>query len=172
MEGALVERFLRRVAEVAAAQRPESVLDVGCGEGHVTARLPGARIVGVDPDPRALEAAARRVPAGEFRRAAVTALPFDDGAFDLVVCTQVLEHLEDPAAALDELRRVARRAVLVTVPHEPWFRLGNLARGRHARRLGSTPGHVHTWTRRSFRRLAGGEWFGAFPWQGRLARYR
>lgn len=157
---------------MAAAERPGSVLDVGCGEGFVTARLPGGRVVGVDPDARALEAAARRVPAGEFHRAAVTALPFDDGAFDLVVCTQVLEHLEDPAAALRELRRVARGAVLVTVPHEPWFRLGNLARGRHLSRLGSTPGHLHTWTGRGFRRLAGGTWFGAFPWQGSVDRYR
>jgi ubiquinone/menaquinone biosynthesis C-methylase UbiE len=125
--------------------------------------------VGADTSDDALREASRRAPGVSFQFGDVLDLPFPDRSFDLVVCTEVLEHVEDPAAALRELRRVARRAVLVTVPHEPFFRAGNLLRGRHVRRLGSTPGHRHTWTRREFHRLAGGAWFSAFPWQGVLA---
>lgn len=167
LEGALVERFLGRVAALAARERPASVLDAGCGEGFVTERLPGERVAGIDACPGALEAAARRAPHAELRAGDVHRLPYADREFDLVVCTEVLEHLEDPRAALRELRRVARRAVIVTVPHEPFFRLGNLARGRHVRRLGSTPGHRWTFTRRDFGRLVGphARWLSLFPWQ-------
>ena len=91
------------------------------------------------------------------------------------MCTEVLEHLDEPRAALGELLRVARRAVLLTVPHEPLFRLGNLARGRYAARLGSTPGHRSTWGRRGFTRLVGEQaeverWRSLFPWQLVVAR--
>jgi hypothetical protein len=60
-----------------------------------------------------------------------------------VLALEVLEHLEDPAAAAAEMRRVSKRAVVITVPLEPFFRGGNLARGRYVGRLGSTPGHLN-----------------------------
>ena len=152
--------------------RPATVLDAGCGEGVVTEwlrdGLPGARVVGVDASNDALREASERVPEASFEPGDVQALPFADGSFDLVVCTEVLEHVADPRAALVELRRVSRGRVVVTVPHEPFFRAGNLARGRHLRRLGSTPGHRWAWTRRGFADLVGPDArrFGAFPWQG------
>ena len=62
-----------------------------------------------------------------------------------MLALEVLEHLEDPAAAVAEMRRVSSRAVALTVPLEPFFRGGNLARGRYVERLGSTPGHLNTW---------------------------
>lgn len=53
----------------------------------------------------------------------VERLPFADGAFDFVICTHVLEHVEDPAAAIAELQRVARRGYIET-PSAVWERLG------------------------------------------------
>jgi hypothetical protein len=87
----------------------------------------------------------------------------------------VLEHLPAPQVALRELARVSSRHLLLTVPHEPFFRSGNLVRGRYLTRLGSTPGHLSTWGRRSFVRLVATEadplrWLGMFPWQAVLAR--
>jgi ubiquinone/menaquinone biosynthesis C-methylase UbiE len=172
VEGALIDRFRRRLLAVAAGSRPATVLDAGCGEGFVAEWLSGAfggaRIVGVDVRDDALREASGRVPRAGFLVGDVMRLPFPDRSFDLVVCTEVLEHVEDPAGALRELRRVARGSVLVTVPHEPFFRAGNLLRGRHIRRLGSTPGHRWTWTRAEFRRLTPGDWFSLFPWQAIL----
>ena len=81
------------------------------------------------------------------------AMPFEDGQFDVVVCTEVLEHTERPDDAVRELVRVADRALLLTVPHEPFFRAGNVARGRYVGRLGNTPGHLNNWGRRGFTRL-------------------
>jgi ubiquinone/menaquinone biosynthesis C-methylase UbiE len=163
---------------LAADARPGTVLDAGCGSGFVTrwlqVGLPDARIAGVDVSNDALRRASRRVPEASFSSADVHDLPFPDGSFDLVVCTEVLEHVADPVAAMRELARVSRDRVLVTVPHEPFFRTGNLARGRHLRRLGSTPGHRWTWTRRGFSELVGPDarWFGVFPWQGAISAHR
>jgi ubiquinone/menaquinone biosynthesis C-methylase UbiE len=172
VEGVVIERFRRGLIAAAGEGRPSSILDAGCGEGFVTEWLSGAfggaRIVGVDVRDDALREASGRVPEASFRCGDVCDLPFPDRSFDLVVCTEVLEHVEDPAGALRELRRVSRGRLLVTVPHEPFFRAGNLLRGRHVRRLGSTPGHRWTWTRAEFRRLAPGDWFSLFPWQAIL----
>ena len=55
-----------------------------------------------------------------------------------------------PRKALRELTRVCAGHLFLTVPHEPFFRAGNLARGRYLSRLGSTPGHLSTWGRRGF----------------------
>jgi len=69
---------------------------------------------------------------------------------------------------------VAGRSRVGTVPYEPFFRAGNLMRGRYVDRLGSTPGHMNTWGRRGLLALLRPEvvslrWFSAFPWQGAVA---
>jgi glycosyltransferase involved in cell wall biosynthesis/SAM-dependent methyltransferase len=93
----------------------ESVLDVGCGDGFITNALPQTlHIVGADISREALAHVQRETVA-----ASITKLPFEDNAFDLVMTNDVLEHLPDAehAQALAELARVARKYVLVTVPH-------------------------------------------------------
>lgn len=92
-----------------------SVLDVGCGDGFITNALPPAlRVVGLDISPEALRHVTRQTQVGS-----ITDLPFEDGAFDLVMTNDVLEHLAEEAypRALSELQRVAGRYVLVTTPH-------------------------------------------------------
>ena len=71
--------------------------------------------------------------------ASVLSLPFAARSFDTVTCLEVLEHLDDPAAAVRELARVARRAVVVSVPFEPYFRIGNVLRGKHLSPSGQSP---------------------------------
>jgi ubiquinone/menaquinone biosynthesis C-methylase UbiE len=99
----------------------------------------------------------------------VLALPFADRSFDAVTCLEVLEHLDDPAAAVREMARVARRAVVVSVPFEPFFRIGNVLRGKHLGRLGNHPEHVQHWNLRTFRTFLSGSVaevriIVAFPW--------
>jgi 2-polyprenyl-3-methyl-5-hydroxy-6-metoxy-1,4-benzoquinol methylase len=168
----LIDRFYARIREIVAELRPRSVLDAGCGEGETIARLDGllpARVAAVDLNPEAVEFTARRFPAVEVTRESVLELPFADGAFELVVCLEVLEHLGDPRAATAELARVSNRAVVVSVPHEPWFRLGSLLRGKYIRGLGNHPDHVNHWNRASLRPLLESEFQlieirGSFPW--------
>jgi ubiquinone/menaquinone biosynthesis C-methylase UbiE len=152
----LVERFLRAVEEAVSEVGPGSVLDAGCGEGAVTARmarlLPSATVVGLDVgDPRLVAEWDER--AGDnlvFHAGSVYSLPYPDGAFELVCALEVLEHLERPAAGLEELARVSSRALVLSVPREPLWRALNVASGRYVRALGNTPGHVNHWSRRAF----------------------
>jgi ubiquinone/menaquinone biosynthesis C-methylase UbiE len=99
----------------------------------------------------------------------VLALPFGDGSFDAALCLEVLEHLDHPAEAVRELARVARRAVVLSVPHEPYFRIGNVLRGKHLDAFGNHPEHVQHWNFRTFRSFLApwvreAELMEAFPW--------
>ena len=148
-------RFFDLVARRVAAFAPSSVLDAGCGEGFVAealaARLPGVSIRAVDVDPAAVAFAASRSRSSvSYGVASLDALPFADGAVDVVVCTEVLEHLAAPDRALAELRRVARVGVVVTVPREPVFRT-LLAMGM-ATGVSPDPEHVNFWTPAQFAR--------------------
>ncbi len=158
----LMSGFERDLSQLFAAAAPGSVLDVGCGEGVLTERwaqrLRTGRVVGVDLEDAELAAHWRARPAREnleFRTMVGERLRFDDDQFDLVTATEVLEHVSDPELVLSEMARVARRNLIVSVPHEPLWRALNLARGAYVRELGNTPGHLNHWTRRSFTQLLG-----------------
>lgn len=156
----LMARFERDLDELLDAAAPASLLDVGCGEGVVTERWarelgPDRPVVGVDlEDPALREEWARRAePNLAFDVMRSERLAFADGEWDLVSAVEVLEHVDDPRAALAEMARVARRHLLVSVPREPAWRWANLARGAYVRDLGNTPGHVNHWSRRGILRL-------------------
>jgi ubiquinone/menaquinone biosynthesis C-methylase UbiE len=152
----LMAGFQRDLGELFTRAAPESVLDVGCGEGVLTARwaehVPG-RVVGIDLEDPALKAAwARRAaPNLEFRVMKAERLPFADGEFELAAAIEVLEHVPDPEHTVAEMARVARSGhLLVSVPREPLWRGLNMARGAYVRDLGNTPGHLNHWSRRGF----------------------
>lgn len=152
----LIQRFYQRVSERVLACAPDAVLDVGCGEGHdlrLLAHVLPARVTGCDLSPAAVEQARATHPRYRFDVASALDLPYEDEAFDLVLCLEVLEHLEHPHLALAELARVSREHVVVSTPWEPWFRLGNLARGKHVRALGNHPEHIQQLGPRSLARL-------------------
>jgi SAM-dependent methyltransferase len=140
----------------------------------VTARLAeltGVTTVGVDlgDEPMRAEWDSRQQSLLTFRSASAYELPFDDKSFDCVCALEVLEHLERPRDALTEIARVARKALLLSVPREPLWRVAHLLAGRDVRQLGNTPGHVNHWSARAFRGLASEygsvvEFERPFPW--------
>lgn len=155
----LMASFEQSLDELFALAAPASVLDVGCGEGVLTARwadrLAGGRVVGVDlPDPK-LEAHWQDNSRAnlEFTTAVAEELPFEADQFDLVAAIETLEHVADVDRAVGELARVARRHVLASVPREPLWRALNIARGAYVRQLGNTPGHLNHWSRSGFTQL-------------------
>lgn len=171
----LLNRFLRHVEEAALSIHPASVLDVGCGEGVVTERLAQrlapANVLGVDADEGHLkeEWQARTAPNLSFATGSAYELPFADDSFDLVCCMEVLEHLERPRDALAEMSRVASRALLLTVPNEPSWRISHLLAGRDIGSFGNTPGHINHWSKRAFAELVSDygrpeKTTGVFPW--------
>ncbi len=171
----LIDRFHHVIVRKIAELGPEQFLDAGCGEGFVAELLlrqfPGLRITGFDFNPASVALAEAKNPGATFVTASIFDIPYPANSFDLVGCFEVLEHQQDPRAALRELLRVSRRHVLLSVPHEPYFCLANLARGKnldiHPR--GSDPDHRQFWTRASFRQFAGEfadvQWLGgSLPW--------
>ncbi len=111
----LLQRHLvRDLSRALASFAVGRVLDVGCGGRPYENRLPpGVRYVGVD------------VPASRASHpdtwALAERLPFAEGSYDLVLCTQVLEHLQDPAVATGEMARVLRPGgVLVLTAPQTW----------------------------------------------------
>ncbi len=96
-----------------------SILDAGCGRGDLAARIaraaPAARVVGADIAPPKLASAPANL---AFVEGWLGRLPFPDKAFDTVVCTHVLEHVPDLDSALADLRRLARRRLILVVPLE------------------------------------------------------
>ena len=85
-----------------------ATLEVGCGEGRVARDLVarGHRVTGLDASPTLLRAAAEADPASDYVVGPAEALPFEDGAFDLVVAYNSLMDVEDMAAAVREAARV------------------------------------------------------------------
>jgi len=151
----LVARFRRDLLELVELAAPASLIDVGCGEGVLTADLArgvGGPVLGVDlADPRlAVRWTGNSEPNLRYRAADAAALPAVDGEFDAASAIEVLEHLPEPDAVLAEMRRAARRWLIVSVPREPLWRAANVARGAYLRSLGNTPGHVRHWSRRGF----------------------
>lgn len=153
---AVIARFNARLLALADAAAPASVLEAGCGEGFVLKYLaehrPGWRLAGCDISAGAIAFARRTCPADiGLDVADIYRLPMPSRSFDLVICSEVLEHLADVPAALAELQRISRGHVLITVPHEPFFRA--LARLAVRLRLGPDPEHRQFWTATGFRRL-------------------
>ena len=119
--------FRRRVLTVCEYLDPapgDLILDAGCGEGFISIVLEnvyGCRVVGLDSDREILSQGVSRDKGGagnSWLIGDVTKLPFNDAVFDGVVCSEVLEHLDDDLAALCELGRVLKPcgALAVTVP--------------------------------------------------------
>lgn len=153
------------VAFVESLGHADAALDVGCGDGRLTASLDAGALTIADVSPVALgRASARlantRVSAG---RAAPTAvelepdapLPLPDNAFDLVLCAETIEHVRDLQLLLSECRRVLRpggRLAVTTPAHSRLTGLDVLARG-FERRFPPLSPHLRFLTRRSLREL-------------------
>ncbi|NEB75947.1 class I SAM-dependent methyltransferase, partial [Streptomyces sp. SID14478] len=149
-----------------------TVLDVGCGDGtaaRTAARLlSGHRLIGVDWSQDALRRAATRVPHVVRGELTDHGLPFRDGAADAVLLSEVIEHLVDPDAALDEIRRVLRPGghLMLSTPNlAAWYNRALLLAGVqpvfsevslraiHGRPGSEVVGHLRLYTPRALRQF-------------------
>ena len=156
IERRLMSGFLRVVSELYQQVAPKTVLEIGCGEGLLAQHLlsHGPRPERFEACDLSLERLAPDLdPIIQFRAASIYDLPWEDGAFDLVVCCEVLEHLTEPERGLREVARVCRRAAILSTPREPLWRLLNILRGSYWSDFGNTPGHLQHFTRRGLEQL-------------------
>jgi ubiquinone/menaquinone biosynthesis C-methylase UbiE len=120
-------RRVRTVLEYLVPQAGDRILDCGCGRGFYLlfiGRLePGCILCGVDRDADVLQQAREHLPASvNLVRSDVVRLPFPDGSFDKIVCSEILEHLPDAPAGLAEVYRVLRPGgvLAITVPNRDY----------------------------------------------------
>jgi 2-polyprenyl-3-methyl-5-hydroxy-6-metoxy-1,4-benzoquinol methylase len=139
----------------ANVQSGDRVLDLGCGEGDLTAVLAqaGARALGVDVAEAALARARRRHPSLSFEHTPIDGpLPLAESTFDVVWASEVIEHVADTARWLSEVRRVLapRGRLLLTTPNHGRLRLALGGIERYSEPLGD---HLHLYSARSLREL-------------------
>ena len=180
----IMQGFHSSLDELVDAAHPGSIHEVGCGEGYWVGKwhLQGLDARGSDFSPTVValakeNAAEQDLPENLFTVRSIYDLQPEADAADLVVCCEVLEHLEDPRAALGRLQLVVGRHLILSVPREPLWSLMNMARGKYWPHLGNTPGHIQRWTQREFVRLVA-EFFivdrvlAPVPWTMLLCRSR
>jgi SAM-dependent methyltransferase len=177
----LMAGFLGGLAQLVERTGAREAHEVGCGEGELSIRLArrGLRVRGSDAFPEVLEEAGRRARAAEvaieFEAVPVEALVPERHAAELILCCEVLEHLEDPEEALEVLATLARPWLIASVPREPLWRALNLARLSYIGDLGNTPGHLNHWSQRAFvrfltRRFEVVQVLSPLPWTMALCR--
>ena len=118
-----------------------TVVDVGVGEGLALERMlpAGYPAIGLEYRLDKVLAAASGCPTSPAVKADAGMLPVPIGCADLVTCIELLEHLPPFEPAVAELARITRGRCVVSVPWEPWFRLGNLGRGKNVAGWATTP---------------------------------
>ncbi len=149
-----LNNFLNTVVKTIRPLNIDSVLDVGCGEGFTLARLQKEKIgksyEGIERDGAAIELGNKLYPRLKITKGDIYKLPFKNNSFDLIVCTEVLEHLDNPRKAYKELIRVSKKYILLSVPNEPFFTIQRMARFQNILHLGAHPEHIQHWTVRGF----------------------
>lgn len=152
-----LNNFLSTVVDVVKPLNPQSILDVGCGEGFTLFRLEkekiGEKLEGIDAVGEAIDIGKKLHPNLTLKTGDVYNLRYEDDSFDVVLCTEVLEHLEFPRKALKELIRVSQKYVLITVPNEPFFTWQRILRGKNILKLGAHPEHIQHWSAEGFEKF-------------------
>jgi 2-polyprenyl-3-methyl-5-hydroxy-6-metoxy-1,4-benzoquinol methylase len=148
-------RFHAALADELRALAPRDILDFGCGEAFTLDELQHlgvdvAAYEGVDLREDALAAARARWPGLRFTHADILDPSFDGRRYDVTLALEVMEHLYEPGRILNRLVELTDKALVLSVPHEPWFQLVNLMRGRDVIRLGNHPEHVQHWNSQTF----------------------
>ncbi len=155
----LLDNFFRNLVELIKTKKVDSILDVGCGEGFTLNRLReqkiGKKLEGIEYLKTAIELGKKMYPDIKIKQGNIYNLPYADNSFDLVLCTEVLEHLEDPEKGLKELVRVAKKYLIISVPNEPFFMMAQLLRGKNWSRFGNDIEHINHWTMFGFPQFVG-----------------
>ncbi len=153
----LIGNFYKTLLKLVEDLEISSVLDVGCGEGFTLDKLQkkhiGGRLEGMDNSPDAIEIGKKLHPDFVLKKGDVYKLAYKADSLDLVICTEVLEHLDDPRKALLELIRVSKKYVLISVPNEPLFTMQRFLRGKNILKLGDHPEHIQKWSSKSFQQF-------------------
>ncbi|MCU7800946.1 MAG: class I SAM-dependent methyltransferase [gamma proteobacterium symbiont of Lucinoma myriamae] len=156
----LMNGFNNSLSDLIAKAAPKTVHEIGCGEGYWVIRWnhQGIDARGSDFSSQVIELArenalADKLSPNTFQQLSIYDVNSDNDSAELIVCCEVLEHLEFPEKGLQALQHIVKQYVILSVPREPIWRALNIMRGKYLSKLGNTPGHVQHWTHSSFMKL-------------------
>lgn len=139
-----INNYFNNLIDLIFDLKIETVLDAGCGEGFTLNKLKqngiGKKYEGIDYSEDAIKLGRKNYPDLNIKKGDIYKLQYKDNSFDLVICAEVLEHLDDPQKAFSDILRVSSRYLLLTVPNEPWFTFFNFTQ------WGKDIGHINHWT--------------------------
>lgn len=160
-------------------------IDVGTGEGHMLKffRNKGVvdNIIGVDLNEERIQIARKENPDIIFLIEDIYQLDCHKEKYEYVLAIEILEHLPDPLKALEQLKNITKPNgyLIISVPHEPYFRIGNFIRGKHRQNKGKTPTHLFFWKKKEFERMIKEHVyieknfnFSVFPWIVYLCKFK
>jgi len=151
----LVSGFDEKLFGALDGLSPRSLHEVGCGEGRLTRLIRdryGIKVLASDFSLGLIEENLRRDHNNiDFRHQSIYDLNPSEHRRDVIVCCEVLEHLEDPVLGLTALRELDAREYIFSVPREPIWRVLNVLRLKYLLDCGNTPGHLNHWNHNSFR---------------------
>ncbi|MCK4744785.1 class I SAM-dependent methyltransferase [Candidatus Parcubacteria bacterium] len=152
LKRAFIKRFIRQIVEIVQSLKISGILDAGCGEGliihNILRKIPKVKIDAFDISEQALENAKKILPNNNFFQGDITDIKLPSNDYDLIIALEILEHLENPEAALRELKRATKKYCLISVPWEPFFSLGNLSCGKNIKRIGKDKEHLQFWNKK------------------------
>ena len=154
----LMRSFNESLSELIAKAAPKTIHEIGCGEGYWVMKWnrQGIDARGSDFSSQVIKLAIDNAAEDNgyssdvYKQCSIYDLQADIDSADLIVCCEVLEHLERPEDGLKVLQRVAKKHVIVSVPREPIWRILNIMRGKYISKAGNTPGHIQHWSRSDF----------------------
>ena len=156
----LMNGFLRSFRDLLEMNvEVKTILEAGAGEGYLTKivaeKYPSARIYAGDIEDEMNRIAKKDLASYKnvmIQKENVQDLSYKKETFDLVICCEVLEHVPEPEKALKSIHHVLKKGgnALLSVPHEPFWRILNMIRGKYIKDFGNTPGHINHWASSSF----------------------
>ena len=153
----LMTGFTSSLHELLALSNASDIHEIGCGEGYLSTGVlsgQGRTVRGSDLSAEMVDSAkSRAISLGippSFKVSSIYDLKPDEDSAELIVCCEVLEHLDRPDLAIELLSRLAKPYLIVSVPREPVWRILNLMRAKYITSLGNTPGHIQHWSKAGF----------------------
>lgn len=153
----LLSNFHNIILNMIKESNTNNLLDIGCGEGYTTNtiknKFPNIKITAREYDYETVLKSNIIHNNLNIKKGDIYNLKFKDNFFDMVLSSEVLEHLEQPNLAIKECKRVSKKYCLYSVPNEPWWRIVNMMRLAYLPRFGNTPGHINHWTKTGLKKM-------------------
>jgi 2-polyprenyl-3-methyl-5-hydroxy-6-metoxy-1,4-benzoquinol methylase len=178
----LTSNFKSNLLDLIRKTDAKDIHELGCGEGYLSTyineqiQVESFRASDFSDE---IILTANELHSGQgivFSQRSIYDITLEDQA-QLMICCEVLEHLEEPRLALEKICQLSPEFAIFSVPREPLWRMTNMARLKYLNDLGNTPGHLQHWSKKAFITMIGayfeiGEIRSPYPWTMLLCKPR